>query len=82
MVWHLDQLLPYQYTVMMKNRVRKITINVPLSILERATHVTGQGITTTVIAGLQELDKKAQRSALRKLKGKIHFDLDLDESRK
>ncbi len=66
----------------MKNQTKKITINVPVSILERATHVTGQGITTTVIAGLQELDKKAQRSALRKLRGRIHFDLDLDESRR
>jgi len=66
----------------MRSASKKITINVPVAILERATRITGQGITTTVVQGLQELDKRAQRSALRKLKGKIHFDLDLAASRR
>jgi len=43
--------------------------------------MTGQGITSTVIAGLRELEKRAKRSALRNLKGKVRFKLDLDTSR-
>jgi len=80
-VWQIDHILPYLYTVYMKNAFRKVTVNIPVEILEQATQMTGQGITSTVIAGLRELEKRAKRSALRNLKGKVRFKLDLDTSR-
>ena len=66
----------------MRTRTKKITVNVPASLLEHALGVTGQSITDTIVAGLTELQLKAKRSALRQLKGKVHFELDLTETRR
>ena len=62
--------------------VRKITVNVPEKLLSSALESTGQGITETIIAGLIEIEKRERRQALRLLRGKIAFDLDLDKTRK
>lgn len=61
--------------------VRKITVNVPADVLDEATRVTGRGVTATVIEGLEELRKKGMRTALRRLKGRVRFSPDLDETR-
>ena len=53
--------------------VRKITVIVPQELLEDATHVTGKGVTATVIEGLDELRKRERRMALRRLKGRVRF---------
>lgn len=63
-------------------RARKVTINLPVDMLERAMRITGKGITSTLIEGLEELEKRSQRSALRQLRGKVRFKLDLDETRR
>ena len=62
--------------------MRKITVNVPADTLDNATKITGKGITPTVVAGLHELERRAKRSALRHLKGKVRFDLDLESTRR
>jgi len=62
--------------------VRKITVNVPEKLLSNALESTGQGITETIIAGLIEIEKRERRQALRLLRGKIAFDLDLEKTRK
>jgi hypothetical protein len=62
--------------------VRKITVNVPEKLLSSALESTGQGITETIIAGLIEIEKRERRQALRLLRGKIAFDLDLEKTRK
>ena len=62
--------------------VRKITVNVPEKLLSNALESTGQGITETIIAGLIEIEKRERRQALRLLRGKIAFDLNLEKSRK
>jgi hypothetical protein len=54
----------------------------PVRILENAVKVTGKGVTLTVIEGLEELDRRAKRSALRALRGKVRFELDLEETRR
>lgn len=54
---------------------RKITVNVPADVLADATRVTGKGITDTIIEGLLELRRRDMRSALRRLKGKVRFEL-------
>jgi hypothetical protein len=63
-------------------RTRKITVNVPGRVLENAVKVTGKGVTSTVIEGLEELDRRAKRSALRALRGKVRFELDLEDTRR
>jgi hypothetical protein len=66
----------------MRRRTRKITVNVPVRVLDNAVRVTGKGVTMTVIEGLEELDRRAKRSALRALRGKIRFELNLEETRR
>ena len=66
----------------MKQRLRKITVNVPTEALDNATKITGEGITSTIIAGLYELERRAKRSALRQLKGKVRLVLDLEKTRR
>jgi hypothetical protein len=66
----------------MSERTRKITVNVPVSVLENAVKITGKGITSTIIEGLEELDRRAKRSALRALRGKVRFELDLADTRR
>ena len=66
----------------MKRRLRKITVNVPAETLENATRITGKGVTPTIIEGLEEIERRAKRSALRALRGKVRFDLDLAATRR
>ncbi len=66
----------------MGEAVKKITANIPAKLLERAQDSTGLGITETLVAGLQELERSRKRSALRMLRGKIRFELDLDKTRR
>ena len=61
---------------------QEITVNVPVRVLQNAVRVTGKGVTLTVIEGLEEIDRRAKRSALRALRGKIRFDLDLEATRR
>jgi len=62
--------------------VAKITVNIPAELLASAKRLTGKGVTLTVIEGLKELQKRENRSALRALKGRVHFELDLETSRR
>ena len=66
----------------MGEAVRKITVNVPEKLLDSALELTGRGITETIIAGLIEIEKREKRQALRLLRGKVNFDLDLEKTRK
>jgi transcriptional regulator of met regulon len=66
----------------MSERIKKITVNVPVEVLENATRVTGKGVTLTVVEGLREIERRAKRSALRGLRGRIRFQLDLEETRR
>jgi len=64
------------------SHVRKVTANIPEDILETAQQVTGKGITLTLVEGLKALDRNARLSALRRLRGKVDFDLDLARTRR
>jgi hypothetical protein len=66
----------------MRRRLRKVTVTIPTEMLDAATRITGKGITATIIEGLQELERGAQRSALRSQRGRVHFELDLAETRR
>jgi hypothetical protein len=62
--------------------VKKITANLPARLLEQAQEATGLGITETLVAGLEELERARKRSALRMLRGKVRFELDLAKTRR
>lgn len=66
----------------MRPAVKKITANIPARLLEHAQQATGLGITETLVAGLEELERSRKRSSLRELRGHVHFELDLEKSRR
>jgi len=61
---------------------KKVTVNVPADVLDRARTITKRGITETIVEGLLELDRQRKRSALRALRGDVRFELDLEKTRK
>ena len=52
---------------------RKITIEVPPELLERAQKATGAGVTQTVRTGLQLVAASESYARLRQLRGKVRF---------
>ena len=58
---------------------RKITVEVPLELLEKAQRATGSGITQTVRTGLQLVAASEAYSRLRQLRGKVRFTRTLAE---
>jgi hypothetical protein len=58
---------------------RKITVEVPPELLDRAQRASGSGITQTVRTGLQLVAAGQAYAKLRELRGKVHFTRTLDE---
>jgi len=58
---------------------RKITVEVPLDLLEKAQHASGAGITQTVRTGLQLVAASGAYARLRQLRGKVRFTRTLAE---
>lgn len=58
---------------------RKITVEVPQELLEKAQRASGTGITQTVRAGLQLLAASRTYARLRQLRGKVRFTRTLGE---
>ena len=52
---------------------RKITVEVPLDLLEKAQRASGTGITQTVRTGLQLVAASRTYARLRDLRGKVRF---------
>lgn len=52
---------------------RKITVEVPLELLEKAQEASGTGITQTVRTGLQLVAASRTYARLRQLRGKVRF---------
>jgi hypothetical protein len=55
------------------NTARKITVEIPGELLERAQEASGTGITQTVRAGLQLVAASKTYDRLRQLRGKVRF---------
>jgi hypothetical protein len=60
---------------------KRITANLPDTLLEEATAVTGKGITETLIAGLEMVRRSRAHAKASALRGKVHLDIDLESSR-
>jgi hypothetical protein len=58
---------------------RKITVEVPEELLEKAQKAIGAGITQTVRAGLTLVAASQTYGRLRKLRGKVRFSRTLSE---
>ncbi len=52
---------------------RKITVEVPAELLDRAQRASGTGVTQTVRAGLQLVAASQAYARLRQLRGKVKF---------
>jgi hypothetical protein len=52
---------------------RKITVEVPVDLLERAQRASGTGVTQTVRAGLRLIAASQAYARLRTYRGKIRF---------
>ena len=58
---------------------RKITIEVPEDLLDKAQKASGEGITQTVRTGLQLVAASHTYARLRKLRGKVKFSRTVEE---
>jgi hypothetical protein len=58
---------------------RKITVEVPLELLEKAQRASGTGITQTVRTGLRLLAASQTYDRLRQLRGTVRFTRTLAE---
>jgi hypothetical protein len=63
-------------------KLKKVTVNLPEDILARAQSLTGKGITSTLIEGLSALERRSLRASLRRLRGQIDFQLNLERTRR
>jgi len=64
---------------MVVETVRKITVEVPPELLEKAQQASGTGITQTVRTGLQLVAASLTYARLRQLRGKVRFTCTLAE---
>ena len=68
-----DAGLEYGIMTGIMNTARKITVEVPLALLEKAQQASGTGVTQTVRTGLQLVAASWTYARLRKLRGKVRF---------
>ena len=57
--------------------MKKLTIEVPADLLERATTASGEGVTPTVRRGLELVVAGSAYGRLRKFRGKVKFGVKL-----
>lgn len=72
--------LAFDYAAGMAEK-RKITLEVPEELLERALAASGEGITQTVRQGLQLVAAGRAYEELRRLRGKVKLGIDLEALR-
>jgi hypothetical protein len=58
---------------------RKITVEIPQGLLEKAQQASGSGITQTIRTGLQLLAASQAYDNLRQLRGKVRFSRTWEE---
>ncbi len=60
-------------------RARKITVEVPAKLLDKAQRASGAGITQTVRAGLQLMAASEAYAQLLQFRGKVRFSRSVEE---
>jgi hypothetical protein len=66
---------------MVARQLRKLTIEIPADLLDRATTASGKGVTPTVRRGLELVAAGGAYGRLRRFRGKVKFGLKLSELR-
>ena len=61
--------------------LRRITANLPAKLLKDAMKSTEKGITETIVEGLELIRRRRAYQLVQALRGKIHLNVDIDESR-
>jgi hypothetical protein len=62
-------------------RKRKITVEVPEELLDRALEASSEGVTRTIRRGLELVAAGPAYDELRRLRGKVRIGLDLEALR-
>lgn len=62
-------------------KLKKLTIQVPEDLLERATAASGRGITPTIRRGLELVAAGEAYAKLRRLRGRVKFSVKLSNLR-
>ena len=60
---------------------RKVTVELPEDLLQKAQRSTGKGITATIRQGLELVAAGRAYDQLRKLRGKVEFSIDVKSLR-
>ena len=60
---------------------QKVTVHIPVELLHDAQTVTGKCITETITIALRQLMRANAYADLRKLRGTIHFSINLEQLR-
>ncbi len=66
----------------MKNKIQKISTQLPQDLLDKAMTITHKGITETIKVALENLITFNAYRNIRNLKGKVKFTIDIKELRK
>ncbi len=61
--------------------MKKVTLELPVDVLERALESSGQGIAGTVRQALELLSARVAYEKLRALRGKVKFSVNLNNLR-
>lgn len=62
-------------------RLQKVTVQVPASLLRRAQAACDDGVTGTIRRGLELVAAKEAYARVRRLRGRLKLDIDLAELR-
>ena len=65
----------------MAKQIRKLTVEVPADLLQRATMASGDGVTPTVRRGLEVVAAGGAYGRLRRFRGKVKFGIKLSDLR-
>lgn len=65
----------------MAKQIRKLTVEVPADLLQRATMASGEGVTPTVRRGLELVAAGGAYGRLRRFRGKVKFGIKLSDLR-
>jgi len=68
--------------IVKKPQMQKVTVMLPRDLVARAKRVSGLGLTPAIRKGLEAIAATEAYEALRKLRGKVKFSIDLKDLRR
>ena len=68
-------------SILVMTRAKRVTANLPEDLLRDAMEVTQKGITETLVEGLRLVRRARGYEKAMALRGKLHLDIALEESR-